>query len=112
MSALGFAAAHMLSLVPVSEDCSWLQCSGSSPQGLPCCGAWVPGPQWLQPVGFVALQHVESSRTGDWTPVPFIGKPYPLDHRGTPAFLVKKLMGEIPKKIGANRIRRGAYFCL
>lgn len=35
MSALGFAAAHMLSLVPVSEDCSWLQCSGSSPQGLP-----------------------------------------------------------------------------
>lgn len=35
MPALGFAAAHMLSLVSTSEDGSWLQCSGSSLQRLP-----------------------------------------------------------------------------
>ena len=44
--------------------------------GFLCCGAWALGCrlQWLWSMGLVALWHVESSWTWDWTLVPCIGR--------------------------------------
>ena len=54
----------LLSLVAASRRCSLLWCTGSRMHGPSSCGAWC----------LVASRHVESSRTRDWTHVPYIGR--------------------------------------
>ena len=81
---LVFTAAHRLSLVAVSGGYSSLQCAGfslwwllflrstgSRHAGFSSCGTWA---QQLWLMGLVALWHVGSSRTRDWTRAPCIGR--------------------------------------
>ena len=55
----------LLSLVAASRHYSLLWYTGCRMHGLSSCGAWC----------LVASRHVESSQTGDQTPVPCFGRP-------------------------------------
>ena len=87
LTMLGLHADRRLSLVVVSKGYPSLRCSGFSSWCFSCCGTCALGvcAQKLWYVGFVAMQHVESSWSRDWTHVPCIIR-QTLNHCATREF--------------------------
>ena len=65
----GYSLAVMCRLLIAGA--SLVTSTGSRCAGISSCGTWA---QWLWVMGFVVLEHEESSQIWDWTHVPCIGR--------------------------------------